>query len=89
VGAQCDDDGDCNVPATCKRADPSGVRQHAAAATGDRIATDPACVNAIGTSQLDTCDVTLPGVVACVIHQAESAARAVADAVFPEGRVSP
>jgi hypothetical protein len=87
VGAPCSQDVDCNVPPTCKRADLVGARLEVAARAGDRIAHD--CNDMVIAAELDTCDVDVPGTVTCVTAAGEAAARAIADAVFTEGRASP
>jgi hypothetical protein len=87
VGAPCTDHQDCNVPPTCKRADLIGRRATAADRAASRITKD--CQDPVIAAELDTCDVDVPGVVACVTDAGAVAARVIADAIFPEGRVSP
>lgn len=87
VGASCAQDADCNVPATCKRSDLVGTRARAVERAAVRIQSD--CTDEIVLVELDTCDVDVPGTVACVTAAGETAARAVSDALFPEGRLSP
>jgi hypothetical protein len=86
AGAPCDDDVDCNVPPTCKRSDLIGRRAAAAERAAARIAAD--CTDD-DLALLDTCDVDVNGAAECVTEAAQAAARAVADAAFPEGRASP
>lgn len=87
AGASCSQDADCNVPPTCKRADPKEVRDAIAEHAAARIEND--CTDTVIAAELDTCDVDVAGTADCVTEAGETAARAIADAVFPEGRVSP
>jgi hypothetical protein len=87
IGAPCAEDADCNVPATCKRSDLVGAREAASERAAMRIEAE--CQDDVVALELDTCDVDVAGTVDCVTAAGETAAGTIADAVFPEGRVSP
>jgi hypothetical protein len=83
----CDEDADCAVPATCKRADLVGIRVRAEEALAERITAD--CPDPVIAAELDTCGTDTATLVECLTDAGETAARHVADAMFPEGRASP
>jgi hypothetical protein len=89
LGAHCTEDGDCNVPAVCKRADLLGRRAKAALELAARIQGDPACTDTVIADDLDACADTQSGLIACVTAAGQQAAGQVADAVYTEGQASP
>src|SRR5262249_52265577 len=84
-GKDCNIDADCNLPPVCKRADVGGKRALAEGAVAKLggFCSDP------DFATFPTCATTLNGEMACLVDIAQSLNRSVADAMFPEQRVSP